>query len=55
MIAFEKKWLQEKRQRYPFYAVIVARPKRGAAAALADARWFTEPKLKRIGRMLLRS
>lgn len=55
MIAFEKKWLEEKRQRYPFYAVIVARPKRGAAGTLADARWFTEPKLKRIGRVLLRS
>ncbi len=35
-----------------FYAVIVAAPKRGAAKLAASARYFTEPKLKRIGREL---
>jgi len=35
-----------------FYAVVVARPKRGAAAFLANARYFAVPKLKRIGREL---
>jgi len=33
-----------------FYAVIVARPKRGVARELARLRYFIEPKLKRIGR-----
>jgi O-antigen biosynthesis protein len=35
-----------------FYAVFVARPKRGPAGLLADLRYFVEPKLKRIGREL---
>jgi hypothetical protein len=30
--------------------VIVARPKRGAAAVAADLRYFLEPKIKRVGR-----
>ena len=34
----------------PFHAVVVARPKRRIAAGLANARYFLEPKLKRIGR-----
>ncbi|HEV7240386.1 MAG TPA: class I SAM-dependent methyltransferase [Thermoanaerobaculia bacterium] len=33
-----------------FYTVIVARPKRGAAARVADLRYFAVPKLKRIVR-----
>jgi SAM-dependent methyltransferase len=33
-----------------FYAVIVARPKRGAGRELARVRYFIEPKVKRIGR-----
>src|SRR5215212_5293909 len=33
-----------------FYTIVVARPKRGVAARIADARYFTVPKLKRIGR-----
>ncbi len=33
-----------------FYAVIVARPKRGWRASLALFRYFLEPKLKRVGR-----
>jgi SAM-dependent methyltransferase len=36
----------------PYYAVIVARPKRGVAKILASLRYFTEPKLKRIAREL---
>lgn len=35
-----------------FYTIIVARPKRGAGAALANARYFAVPKLKRVGREL---
>ena len=35
-----------------FYAVFVARPKRGLAGGLAGLRYFVEPKLKRIGREL---
>lgn len=35
-----------------FYTVIVARPKRGAAAGLANLRYFAVPKAKRIGREL---
>ena len=38
-----------------FYTVIVARPKRGAAASLANLRYFAVPKLKRVGRELRRS
>ena len=34
----------------PFHALIVARPKRRTAKLLASWRYFTEPKLKRIGR-----
>lgn len=34
----------------PYYAVIVARPKRGAAKLLASLRYFLEPKLKRLAR-----
>lgn len=36
----------------PFYALIVARPKRGIAWALAAARYLIDPKLGRIVRML---
>jgi SAM-dependent methyltransferase len=36
----------------PYYAVILARPKRGVAARIASARLFVEPKIKRIGREL---
>lgn len=35
-----------------FYTIVVARPKRGAAASLANLRYFSVPKLKRIGREL---
>ena len=34
----------------PYYAVILATPKRGFRKLVASARYFTEPKLKRIGR-----
>jgi len=34
----------------PYYAIIVARPKRGAAKLLASLRYYVEPKLRRIGR-----
>jgi SAM-dependent methyltransferase len=34
----------------PFYALIVARPMTGLAGALASARYFVEPKVKRVGR-----
>ena len=34
----------------PFHAIVVARPKRGLRKRVASARYFTEPKLKRIGR-----
>ena len=34
----------------PYYAIIVARPKRGPAKLLASLRYYLEPKLKRIGR-----
>ena len=37
-----------------FYAVIVARPKQGAAKSIARMRYFIEPKVKRIGRELRR-
>jgi SAM-dependent methyltransferase len=50
MVAYERQWLAEKRQKYPFYAVIVAEPKAGLRGAVADVRYFTLPKLKRIGR-----
>jgi SAM-dependent methyltransferase len=33
-----------------YHAIVVARPKKGLAKALASARYFVEPKLKRIGR-----
>jgi SAM-dependent methyltransferase len=36
-----------------FYTIAVARPKRGASARLASARYFAVPKLKRIRRELL--
>jgi SAM-dependent methyltransferase len=32
----------------PYYAIIVARPKRGIAKAFASLRYFTEPKVKRL-------
>ncbi len=35
-----------------YYAIIVARPRRGFGGTLASARYFAEPKLKRIGREL---
>ena len=35
-----------------FYAILVARPKRGPAARLAGARYFGAPKAKRIARAL---
>ena len=37
-----------------FYTVIVARPKRGVAASLANLRYFAVPKAKRVGRELRR-
>lgn len=37
-----------------FYAVLVARPRRGLSGRLADLRYFVEPKVKRIGRELAR-
>lgn len=33
-----------------FYTIVVARPKSGAAARVAQARYFAVPKLKRVGR-----
>lgn len=39
----------------PFYAVIVATPRRNARKVMASWRYFMEPKLKRIGRELRRS
>lgn len=36
----------------PFHVVAVARPKRGLRGALARARYFVVPKLKRVGREL---
>jgi hypothetical protein len=38
----------------PFLAIVVATPKRGMAKAIASARYFTEPKVKRVARELLR-
>lgn len=38
----------------PFYAIIVARPKRGGARQIARVRYFVEPKLARVGRELRR-
>lgn len=35
-----------------FYTVVVARPKQGPAARVADARYFAVPKAKRIGRAM---
>ncbi len=35
-----------------FYSIVVARPKRGAAARVAGARYFAVPKVKRAGREL---
>lgn len=34
----------------PFYAVVIARPKRSVSKVLASWRYFSEPKLKRVGR-----
>ena len=36
----------------PYYAIVVARPKRGLAKQAASLRYFAEPKLKRIAREL---
>jgi hypothetical protein len=36
----------------PYYAIIVAKPKKGIAKQLASWRYFAEPKLKRIVREL---
>jgi SAM-dependent methyltransferase len=36
----------------PYYMLILARPKQGAAQTLASLRYAIEPKVKRIGRML---
>jgi SAM-dependent methyltransferase len=33
-----------------YYTIVVARPKRGAAARVAEARYFAVPKLKRVAR-----
>lgn len=38
----------------PFYAIGVARPKRGLPRALARLRYFVEPKLRRVRREVLR-
>ena len=35
-----------------YYGLILAKPKRGVSGAMARARYFTEPKLKRIAREL---
>ena len=48
MIDFEKQRLSAGDQ--PFYAVIVAKPKRGLAGLLSRARYFTEPKMRRVFR-----
>jgi SAM-dependent methyltransferase len=37
----------------PFYALMVARPRRGLAGALAALRYLADPKLRRIQRRLL--
>lgn len=37
-----------------FHAVMIARPKQGLAQRVASARYFVEPKLKRIGREALK-
>jgi hypothetical protein len=46
MIDKEKSLLAAGQQ--PYYAVIVATPKRGPAKLAASLRYFAEPKLKRI-------
>jgi hypothetical protein len=33
-----------------YYSLVLAEPKKGIAGLVARARYFTEPKLKRIGR-----
>lgn len=50
IIAFEDDLLA--RGEPHFYAVLATRPKTGLRGALASARYFVEPKLKRIGREL---
>ena len=50
VVAFEDELLA--RGEPHFYAVLTARPKRGLRGAAAGARYFVEPKLKRLGREL---
>jgi SAM-dependent methyltransferase len=50
LIEVERQVLAEGEPSY--YKLILARPKRGAPARWASCRYFVEPKLKRIGRML---
>jgi SAM-dependent methyltransferase len=50
LIAEEDRLLREGEA--PLHAIIIAKPKRGVAAAVARMRYFLEPKLKRIGREL---
>lgn len=46
----EQRWIVSGQR--PYYALIVATPKRGMSRMAASARYFTEPKLRRIGREL---
>ncbi|HYI09686.1 MAG TPA: class I SAM-dependent methyltransferase [Thermoanaerobaculia bacterium] len=48
LIVEEEKLLREGME--PFLSIIIAKPKRGIAGAVARGRYFLEPKLKRIGR-----
>ena len=50
LVTCEKKLLREGVP--PFYAVIVARPRKGWRRHVASYRYFLEPKIKRIGREL---
>ena len=48
IVAFEDELLA--RGEAHFYAVLATRAKRGLRGAVADARYFFEPKLRRVGR-----
>lgn len=50
LIGEDQKMLAQGERSY--YSIIVARPRRGIGGTLASARYFAEPKLKRIGREL---
>ena len=50
LIAEEEKLLRDGME--PFLSIIIAKPKRGIAGAVARGRYFLVPKLKRIGREL---